>query len=220
MRKYNKRVYVGTAEWWQKRTRYEAETGCVLYTGFANSQGYCLAHNRAAGGRNTKILVHRLAYEQVYGPIAPGLNVCHRCDRPTCCNPEHLFLGTQKDNLRDMFAKGRARPRGRTTPPLTVFPAVSGRVASKKSHASVNVRDTIHLIGPVESLQESLGAPEPASDAVGSRWYHVTGVPEHRPTQALVKYERPLSWTERDAAGVKNGVEMSCYCADQRGSAE
>ena len=187
MRKYNKRVHVGSAEWWQKRTQYKPETGCVLYTGFANSQGYCLAHNRAAGGRNTKILVHRLAYEQVYGPIAPGLNVCHRCDRPTCCNPEHLFLGTQKDNLRDMFAKGRGRPQGKATPPMTVFPAVSGRVASKKTHAPVDSSDTIHLIRPNWNPSEIA--------AVVPRWCEVTGVPEKRPTRAIVLWERPPART-------------------------
>ncbi len=95
---------------------------------------------------------------------------------------------------------------------MTVFPAVSGRLASKKSHAGVNLRDTIHLRRPFGFRQESVGAPEPASDATVVRWYHVTGVPLHRPTQALVKYERPLSWTEIYGAGVKNGELVSPYC--------
>ncbi len=99
-----------------------------------------------------------------------------------------------------------------TTREPTVFPAVSGRLASKKSHAGVNVRDTIHLIGPVECLQESVAAPEPASDAIAPRWYHVTGVPAHRPTQALVRYERPLSWTEWYGVSVKNGASLAPCC--------
>jgi HNH endonuclease len=54
---------------------------------------------------------HRYAYELWIGPIPPGKSVLHKCDNRGCCNPEHLFLGTQQDNIRDMHAKGRG-PRG------------------------------------------------------------------------------------------------------------
>lgn len=53
---------------------------------------------------------HRLAWELERGAIPGGLFVLHACDRSLCCNPSHLFLGSQADNLRDMMAKGRARP--------------------------------------------------------------------------------------------------------------
>lgn len=52
---------------------------------------------------------HRAAWAVWNGPIPSGMAVCHRCDTPSCINPAHLFLGTQQDNIADMFAKGRAR---------------------------------------------------------------------------------------------------------------
>lgn len=52
---------------------------------------------------------HRLFYTLLKGPIDPKLFVCHTCDNAKCVNPEHMFLGTNQDNLTDMAIKGRAR---------------------------------------------------------------------------------------------------------------
>ena len=76
-------------------------SGCWLWMGYKVG-GY---GSIRVGGRNRR--VHRLVYELLVGPIPVGLLVCHHCDTPACCNPAHLFLGTQKANMQDASAKGR-----------------------------------------------------------------------------------------------------------------
>jgi hypothetical protein len=77
---------------------------CWVWTGNTVSGGYGLF-----GLRGRQVLAHRFAYERAFGPIPDGQKVLHRCDNPPCCNPAHLFAGTQADNVRDMLAKGRQR---------------------------------------------------------------------------------------------------------------
>lgn len=58
-------------------------------------------------------LAHRMAYEEANGPIPAGLLVLHRCDNPPCVNPDHLYVGTQKQNMRDRDERtGRPSPIG------------------------------------------------------------------------------------------------------------
>lgn len=80
---------------------------CWRWTASTTSFGYGQLN---PGWRNAApVRAHRVSWEIHNGPIPAGLDVLHRCDNPPCSNPDHLFLGTALDNMRDMIAKGRAR---------------------------------------------------------------------------------------------------------------
>jgi hypothetical protein len=88
---------------WNRRVKKKGD-GCWVWIGAKDRDGYGQFRYL---GRQTK--AHRFIWERLYGQVGPDLQVCHRCDNPSCVRPDHLFVGTATDNNRDKAAKGRSR---------------------------------------------------------------------------------------------------------------
>jgi hypothetical protein len=84
---------------WKKVDKTSNSNGCWI---FGNGKGY-----QMFGPEYNAMYAHRFSYTIHKGKIPYGLFVCHTCDNPGCVNPEHLWLGTNKDNTDDKVAKGR-----------------------------------------------------------------------------------------------------------------
>lgn len=77
------------------------KNGCWEWQGMKKSGYGYFSINRK------DLAVHRIMYEKHKGKIPKGINVCHFCDNPLCCNPDHLWIGSQSDNIKDMISKKR-----------------------------------------------------------------------------------------------------------------
>lgn len=109
-------------ERFQKKKR-----GCWVWLGSKDGAGYGTISNRLGSG-NSPEKAHRVSYEKSFGKIPDGLYVCHKCDNPGCTNPKHLFLGSQKDNMKDCSKKGRLNNKSLSN----LIPGRPGCVGAKK----------------------------------------------------------------------------------------
>ena len=115
---------------------------------------------------------HRISWELSYGTIPEGLFVLHHCDNPGCVRPEHLFLGTQGDNARDMSGKGRS---GATVHPNSIERGVQRYCAKLDDDKVREIRKRFLSGEKNKDIADSYGVnPGTISNIVhGKKWKHV-----------------------------------------------
>jgi hypothetical protein len=111
---------------------------------------------------------HRVAYILTFGPIPRNRDVCHTCDTPACCRPDHLFLGSNADNVADKMRKRRHRgPRGERNP-FTKLTGEAVRAIWCAVHAGVSIQTL--------TAQHGVGLQAIRNIVNGYTWSHVTGL--------------------------------------------
>ena len=112
-RKYNlqhpRKLKDPSVRFWRKVDKngpiiYQALGPCWIWTARVNEHGYGTMEFKRDKKRQ---FVHRFSWTMHFGRLSDEICVLHRCDNPPCVNPDHLFLGTQTDNMSDMYKKGR-----------------------------------------------------------------------------------------------------------------
>lgn len=101
---------IAQVEFWELVDKHGGSEHCWNWTGnrWASKKG--IPRYGAFNYAGRTYLPHRIAWTLSFGDIPDGILVCHKCDNGLCCNPGHLFLGTQSDNIRDRDRKGRRQP--------------------------------------------------------------------------------------------------------------
>ena len=100
--------YETIQRFWNKVNKTDT---CWLWTASRRNKGYG-AFGYTRDGVTVQDRAHRFSYRIHKGEIPDGMFVLHTCDTPACVNPDHLFLGSNDDNIRDMLKKGRHLPGG------------------------------------------------------------------------------------------------------------
>lgn len=153
------------------QAKVEKSDGCWIWQGAR--AGGSLKYGIIAFHRKT-VNAHRLSWILAFGEIPKGMMVLHRCDVPLCVNPEHLFLGTAMDNIRDMIAKGRNALGAALKHPSQVG---EGNHQAKLSEETVRRIKERGLLGATPSqIFTEFGIPKANAWAIlrGKSWKHVS----------------------------------------------
>jgi len=156
-----------TIERFIKKLSLDYDTGCWNWTGYLNGGygAFCI------GGpiRTNRVRkAHRVAWEIYNGEIPDGMCVCHHCDNPKCCNPNHLWLGTHKQNMEDMKSKGR----------LKYNPAKSGELHHNNKFAEMDITSMREMYAKgytQDEIATIFNTSQPVVSAIVNhkRWKHL-----------------------------------------------
>ena len=144
------------------KVSHKGENECWEWQGAKTHYGYGKIRNNYKS-----IGAHRLSYILHKGEIPSGIDVLHKCDNRLCVNPNHLFLGTQSDNMKDMFAKGR----NRTTPSKG-----SANGNSKLSERDIPIIKALRIEGktyPAIAKEFRMSTYAIREICIGNSWRHV-----------------------------------------------
>jgi hypothetical protein len=127
-----------------------------------------------------QVMAHRFSYELHVGKIPAGIMVCHHCDNTKCVRPDHLFLGTAKDNNRDCAAKGRKLSGDRHPLRINKEPRSPGEKNGRAILTEEKVREMRRRYDAEQATQSELVAEYGVSQSVVSKvvtrtsWKHIT----------------------------------------------
>lgn len=171
-----------------KRVRIGEADECWEWTAYRRKEGYGKV-GVTFGKANSKTLnAHRIAYLLYHGELPLRLSVLHTCDNPPCCNPTHLFLGTQAENLEDMHRKGRYR-----------FKAHSGEENGNAKLSWEKVREVRQKHARGEKLR-TLASEFGVSESTIKRIVYLRGWMTTNPEESEVLNLKPDSMRPKGAA--------------------
>jgi hypothetical protein len=150
--------------------RVDKSGECWLWTGPRDKDGYGKANVRRRALR-----AHRVSWTMANGAIPEGLIVCHRCDTPACVRPDHLWLGTQLDNVRDMTAKGRRASGPRPAHRKGGLPGERNPRATFTAEEVLDIRKRADGGETLASIRRAYGVSKNAVYSVARRitWRHL-----------------------------------------------
>lgn len=147
--------------------------GCWVWTAATSWKGY----GKFSTTHKTFEASHRLAWILTNGLIPDGLHVCHRCDNPPCCRPDHLFLGTALDNHRDMVLKGRSvSPQNIIDDDEAI--AVGLAYAGGETYVSIAGRYNVERKTIVATIRRLIGRSVASTDGTLPQIPSATGPPD------------------------------------------
>lgn len=188
------RTKLTLAERFARHVQPGAPDDCWLWTGSLNTNGYGSIYNGRRRGQGKRgVAAHRVAWELAHGTIPPAMGVLHRCDNPPCVNPSHLFLGRQRENVRDMMEKGRDGFSGERNPHARLTDAQIQEIRTSTE--------------PGRAIAKRLGVSCPTISEVRRRklWKHVTAVAAET-VAAAMRYQQRTRLTDDQVREIRGST--------------